>query len=130
MKKIAATLVAILSVLVLALSLASCEGEIGKSGKYKFESLTVSVMGVETTLKAGEEYFGQTLTEDWFVLELKKDGTCVIKAEGDEAETGTWTEKDGVITFNVSGVSIGKATKDGNRLTFSYGSNLKVTLKK
>ena len=127
MKKIAVSLVAILSVLVMALSFAACGG----SDKYKFESLTVSVMGVEvTTFKVGEEYYNITLSEDWFVLELKKNGTCVIKAEGDEAETGTWTEKDGVITFNVSGVKIGKATKDGNRLTFSYGNNLKVTLKK
>lgn len=126
MKKFAISLVAILSVFVMALSFAAC----GASGKYKFESMTVGVGALSKTYEVGDEYLGTELSKDWFTLELKSDGTCSIKTNDSEsAKAGTWTEEDGVVTFNVSGVSIGKATKDGNRITFDYGV-MKITLKK
>lgn len=126
MKKFAITLVAILSVVVMALSFTAC----GASGKYKFESLTVGVGSLSKTYEVGDEYLGVELSKDWFTLELNSDGTCSIKTnDNDSAKAGTWTEEDGIVTFNVSGISISKATKDGSRITFDYGI-MKITLKK
>lgn len=125
MKKFAVSLVAILAVVVMALSFAACG-----AGKYKFESLTVGVGSLSKTYSVGEEYGGVELSKDWFTLELKNDGTCSIKTnDKDSAQTGTWKEENGVITFDVEGLTIGKATKDGSRITFDYGV-MKITLKK
>ena len=126
MKKFAVSLVALLSVVVMALAFTAC----GASGKYKFESMTVGVGSLSKTYTVGDEYGGKELTADWFTLELNNDGTCSIKTnDKDSAQTGTWTEEDGVVTFDVSGLTIGKATKDGNKITFDYGV-MKITLKK
>lgn len=126
MKKFAISLVALLSVVVMAFAFTAC----GASGKYKFESVTVGVGPLSKTYEVGDEYLGTKLSKDWFTLELNSDGTCSIKTnDKDSVQTGTWTEEDGVITFDVSGLTIGKATKDGNRITFNYGV-MKITLKK
>lgn len=126
MKKIAISIVALLSVVVMALAFTAC----GASGKYKFESVTAGIGALSKTYEVGDEYLGVELTKDWFTLELNNDGTCSIKAfDSDSAKAGTWTEENGVITFDVQGIAIGKATKDGNRITFDYGL-LKITLKK
>lgn len=126
MKKFAISIVALLSVVVMALCFTAC----GTSGTYKFESMTVGVGALSKTYEVGDEYLGTELTKDWFVLELNSDGTCSIKTnDNDSAKAGNWTEEDGVITFDVQGIAIGKATKDGSRITFDYGL-MKITLKK
>lgn len=126
MKKFAISLVALLSVVVMALAFTAC----GASGKYKFESVTVGIGSLSKTYEVGDEYLGVELTKDWFTLELNSDGTCSIKTnDSDSAKTGTWTEEDGKIKFDVEGLTIGKATKDGSRITFDYGA-MKITLKK
>ena len=129
MKKFAISLVAILSVVVMALSFAGC----GASGKYKFESMTVKILGSETTVKAGEEYNGQELSKDSFVLELNSDGTCSFTAFGsDSVSTGTWEEEDGVL--KISGFALKNVTRDGSRITFEYSflglTSATITLKK
>ena len=110
----------------MAISFAAC----GVEGKYKFESMTVKILGAETTFHAGEEYLGQELSKDWFTLELNNDGTCAVKTnESNTAVKGTWTEEDGVIKFDVVGISIGKATREGNKIILNYGI-MTITLKK
>lgn len=114
MKKIAVALVALLSVMVMALAFTAC----GASGKYKFESVKIGNL----TYEAGDSIpLVGSIEKDDFVLELNNDGTCSIKVyNSDSAKTGTWTEEDGKIKFNVSGLTIGEATCDGNRITFYF----------
>ena len=126
MKKITLSLVTLISVLVMAFSFAAC----GAGGTYKFDSLSVGVGSLSKTYSVGEEYLGRKLEAGDYTLVLKGDNTCTIKLGENESEkTGTWKEEDGKITFDVSGVTIGKATRDGSKITFDYGG-LKITLKK
>ena len=114
----------------MAFSFAACSA----SGTYKFDSMTVKILTEETTYKAGDEYNGKKLETDSVKLILNGDGTCSIKLMDSESEsTGTWTEEDGTITFDVAGLPFSKATRDGSKITFSYslfGVSVSITLKK
>lgn len=71
----------------------------GKAGTYKLSSMKVSVLGVSTEVKTGEEYEGETLSEDMFTIELKNDGAFVLKVSEDLGLTinsveGTWKENE------------------------------------
>lgn len=125
MKKIAITLVAILSVAVMALAFAGC----GVSGTYKFESATIG----NKTYEVGDEMLNTKLEKDSFILVLNGDGTCSFKSgESEEEVKGKWEEKeDGKITFTSEtvGIPFSSATRDGSRLTFDL-EGVKITLKK
>ena len=114
MKKFAVSLVAVLAVIIMAFSFTACSAK----GKYKFESVTIA----NKTYKAGEEIpFVGKIDKDDFVLELNKDGSCSIKTyNNDSLKTGTWKEEDGKIKFDVEGISIGEATRDGNKISFYF----------
>ena len=100
--------------MIMALSFSACSAK----GKYKFESVTIA----NKTYKAGEEIpvIG-TINKDDFVLELNKDGTCSMKAyNSDSAKSGTWKEENDKIKFDISGLTIGEATRDGNKISFYF----------
>ena len=123
MKKIALTLVALLSVVAIALSFAAC----GAKGTYKFESAKIGPL----TYYAGDEIpvIGSINKND-FTLKLNDDGTCSIKVyNNDSVKTGKWTEEDGKIKFDIEGLTIGEATRDGDTITFMFGVGY-FTLKK
>ena len=88
-------------------------------GTYKFASMVAEYGGVQVNIEAGEEFMGfMTLTEDYMVLTLEKDGKATLSSMGgtmgeELALEGTW-EKDG---------------KDKLILTFE-GDPLTVTLEK
>lgn len=131
MKKFLASLAAFVAVVAIALTFAACS----TGGTYRFEKATASVLGISTEYTAGQEMPGVgKLDTDSFTLELNNDGTCKIKVFGSATlQSGTWSEEDGTITFNISGITLGKATRDGDRITFTYGFSglsLTVTLKK
>ena len=134
MKKFAVSLVALLAVVIMAFSFTACNA----SGTYKFNSMTVTTaLGQETTYKVGDKFkVGNEevkITKDWYTLDLNKDGTCSIVVQGESAKSGTWEENDGEITFSVAGIPFNKATKDGNKITFTYDLLLvkyEITLKK
>ena len=95
-------------------------------GTYKFDSVTVE--GV--TYKAGDNFGGDELSEDFYVIELKKGGdfTMTMSMAGLEQE-GT-QEKDGdTITLTVEGESI-EATLDGDKLIFEPADGMEVVCKK
>lgn len=87
-------------------------------GVYKFESMTANGM----TIRAGETYMFFELSEDFFVLEIKKDGTCSVKVSNfnvDESAaeitvSGTWktdeTDKNKIL--------ITPDTEDGEEVAF------------
>lgn len=88
-------------------------------GTYKFASMVAEYGGVQVNIEAGEEFMGfMTLTEDYMVLTLEKDGKATLSSMGGSIGEkltleGTW-EKDG---------------KDKLILTFE-GEPLTVTLEK
>ena len=89
MKKILVTIMSAL-LLVCSVIMVGC-GSV--AGTYKFEYFLTMENGVEVKINAGETYDDMIFTEDIFVVELKKDGTCSIK-EGYSVVNGTW-EQDG-----------------------------------
>lgn len=127
MKKVKLWLATVVALVLGVCCLAACGS--GVEGTYKFYSMTVEGQ----TLKAGESYMGViNLSEEFFVLELKGDGTCVMKtAMADETVEGTW-KQDGedenkiVVTSEDEAVTF---TKNGNELSFDLEGN-KIVLKK
>lgn len=77
------------------------------AGTYKFQSLTTGTEGIQMELTVGEKYLGYlTLTEDFVVITLEKDGTAIMKVSLGDDQTGTW-EKTGKneITLTIDGES-------------------------
>lgn len=96
-------------------------------GTYKFESLSFEEGGVSINVEAGEEFLGETISEDFMVIEIGKDGKCTVTMDGDSIEA-TW-EKDGdVIKITIDG-DTAEFKIDGNKLIFEM-SGVKYTLKK
>ncbi len=100
-------------------------------GTYKFDNLSYSQGGVTINAQAGEEFMGMTVSENFYVIELKKDGVCTISMTmGNDSESfdGTW-EKDGdTIKLTADGTTV-NATLDGDSLTFE-SNGMKITCKK
>lgn len=127
MKKKVAGLVAVLCLCVMAL--AACSSG---TGTYKFSSMTFTDDGETMTFNAGDEFEGETLSADMFVLELKKDDTFTMTSPlmgSDEAQSGTWKKDGKTITLTVDGESI-TATLDGKTLTITIEEGVSVVLKK
>ena len=64
-------------------------------GTYKFKKLTYQEGGLTVELEAGEKFMGAiTLSEDFIVITLNKDGSAVMsmQTEGEELSTGTWVK--------------------------------------
>lgn len=117
MKKMRILLVGILTLILSLFCLVGC----GPQGTYKFQSLTAGALGFTKTYEVGEEYNGEVLTEDYFTLELQKDGVAKI---GDDGENFTceWEEQeDGSIVFKKDGNTLYTATIDGNEMTLEFG---------
>jgi Zn/Cd-binding protein ZinT len=124
MKKFKVFLVSLLTIVMSLLCFASC----GAEGTYKFESLTYKVIGT-TTIKVGDEYLGQQITEDFMTITLNKDNTVKFSQDG-EGSDGTWKEgEDGHIIITIGGMEI-DAVKDGKKLTFSYSGLGEIVLTK
>ncbi len=127
MKKVRVWFAAVVALVLGLCCLAACGS--GVEGTYKFYSMTVDGQ----TLKAGENYMGIiNLSEDFFVLELKNGGTCVMKtAMTSETAEGEWktdeTDSNKIVVTS-AGESI-TFTKNGNELSFELEGN-KVVLKK
>lgn len=131
MKKVKVWLAALVALVVGVCCLAACGS--GVEGTYKFYSMTVEGQ----TLHAGESYMGVIqLSEDFVVLELKKDGTCTMKTAmaPQEAGSATWkvdeNDKNKIIVTaeDEDGESV-TFTKNGNELSFEMEGS-KVVLKK
>ena len=127
MKKVTVWLASVLALIVGLCCLAACGG--GVEGTYKFYSMTVG----EQTVKAGEEMGGVTISKDYMVLELKKDGNCTVKSAmaGGQEQSGTWKKNDedeNKIEVTVDGETL-TFTKDGNKLEASMEGTV-IVLKK
>lgn len=100
-------------------------------GTYKFDNLSYSQGGVTITAKAGEEFMGMTVSEDFYIVELKKDGVCTISmsmAGETESFEGTWKKDGDTIKLTADGETV-NATLDGDYLTFE-SDGMKITCKK
>lgn len=113
MKKFRAVLVTALVFLVSILCLVAC----GKEETYKFERMEMTIGETTTTIKAGDEYMGQTYGADTMTLTLKSGGKAVLKSGGQEKEC-TWKESDGKIDLTAEGETI-TFTKDGDKLVMT-----------
>lgn len=117
MKKILTVISAAIAAVVIAVLFAACSSNY--VGTYKFSSMKMDMGGAIIEVKAGEEFQGMTLTEDYMVLEIKDGDTWTMTTMGSGSESGTWkTEGDNIILTDSSGESI-TATLSGNTLTIS-----------
>ncbi len=123
MKKVKLLFVALLTVALSLLCLASC----GTAGTYKFKSMD-TLLG---TVEVGEKYLGQEVTEDFIVITLNDDNTVSFTKEG-ETSQGTWKdgEEDNTVVITVANVINITATLDGGTMVFDWDLLGKVTLEK
>ena len=132
MKKIKVLLASVFTLLVCLFCFVGC----GATGTYKFQSLTVEVLGFAKTYEVGQEYNGETLEAGYMTLKLNSDGTAVItNGDDDTSFTCDWEKgEDGEITFKQNGVTLYKATVSGMEMTLEGDAlglaGMKIVLKK
>ncbi len=132
MKKLVATISAVVTTVLMCVLLTACSGSI--VGTYKFSSMSMTLPGMEMNYKAGEEYNGMTLTEDAIILEVKEDNTFTLTANmgGMPSANGTWKEEDGKYILTMEGEDQ-PVTLNGKELTMDMsqeGMSMKIVLKK
>ena len=115
---------------------AACGGNTDTAlvGTYKFSSMTITMEeeGEEqtVTVKAGEEFNGVVITENYMKLELRADGTVTMSsAQAGEGGDGTWVEEHGVVKLTADGETI-EATHSGKTLTIVIYEGMSLTLSK
>ena len=119
MKKVLASVV-VCMLTICCLFMVGCS----PAGTYKFEKIAYNQGGVSVEYKAGDFDY---LTEDYAILELKKDGTGTFVMDGEETDI-TW-EKDGKVVKVKIGYTTVDLKIDGKRLILEY-SGATITLKK
>ena len=97
-------------------------------GTYKFDSITISMGDQSVEVKAGEEFQGISFTENYMVIDIKKDGSCTITSLG-MATQGTWSKSGNVITITDEGESI-EFTLDGDKLIAEVEGSTITLIKK
>ncbi len=108
-RNLAAVAAAVVALILSAVLFAACgSGVTGVEGLYKFSS----AMSGETVVHVGEEYNGIETNEDFFTVELKEDGVCVVTVSiaPDGTLEGTWTLEGTAITLTFvddNGVEMG-----------------------
>lgn len=130
MKKLVATLSAVISTVLMCVLIAACSNT-SFTGTWKFSSMSMSGNGVSVNLKVGEEYMGVTISEEYVTLEVKEDNTFTITTAG-QTQNGTWKEEDGKYILTVDGDDQ-TATINGKELTMEHteeGMSVKMILKK
>ena len=85
MRKIKMFFVSLLAMMLALFCFASC----GETGEWKFKSLTADGFTGEKTYNIGEEYLGDTLTENYVVLKVNNDHTFVYTNDNSVSE-GAW----------------------------------------
>lgn len=91
MKKILTVIMGLI-LSVCCFTLTACSTNV--CGTYKFKSMSGDMNGMKIDVSVGEKLMGMiTLTEDYMMLDVKEDGTCVLTLAG-ENNPGKW-EKDG-----------------------------------
>ena len=123
MKKFLTVISAAIAAVVIAVLFAACAANY--AGTYKFDSMKMDMGGAIIEVKAGEEFSGMTLTEDFMVLEIKDDETWTMTMNmgGANSESGTWTtNSEGIVLKDSSGEEVvGKLS--GNLLTITMSQD-------
>ena len=122
MKKLLVTIVAaLLSITCLFMVSCSCDSCNSVDGTYKFNS--ISAQG--HTYNIGDEYDGEVLTADTFVVVVKKDNTFTYTVKfGQDTMTmeGTWKKLDGDnYEFTAEGEATTVTIKNGTATMVSGG---------
>ena len=131
MKKVKSLLITTIIAVCAAIAcfaFAGCKDDTALEGTYKFSSMTITMQGQSTTVKAGEEYMGMTISDNYIVLEIKEDKTFTLTGMGN-TENGTWAEEDGVIKLTVDGETM-DATHNGKTITMDIEGYMTVVLSK
>lgn len=124
MKKFGAILVAVLCICCM-LTFTGCSKI---EGTYKFESMSYVQGGISINVEVGEEYQGVSLNEDFYVLEIAKDGTFTMTVMSMHTIEGTWEKVDGKYVLTADDEPITVEIK-GKTLTMEE-DGAKVVLKK
>lgn len=120
MKKFLTAVVTALTVALLAICFAAC-GKADYVGTYKFYSMSVSGNSFSMEYKVGETAMGgDTITEDYLVLEVKEDGTFVMSGAmyGGSSQNGTWSDDGGKLALTIDSETT-TGTLSGDKLTIS-----------
>ena len=137
MKNTKRFLLAVFSAIVLCLTFVfatACATKV--EGTYKFSKMSYVQSGVSVEIKAGEQFMGfMTLNEDFMQMTLNEDGTIVIVAAEEEAETGTWVKEGNTLKITDKLGEVTEATCDGKTITFTemdedLGAEVTIVLKK
>lgn len=129
MKKMKVLLASVLTLIMCLFCFVGC----GTTGTYKFQSLSVEVMGFSKTYEVGDEYEGEKIKSDYASVKLNSDNTAVITIDETVYNCEWAEEEDGSITFKQEGVPFGKATLDGSEMTLKVDiavASMTIVMKK
>ena len=129
-----------LAVLLMVLALVSCSKSSSAAGTYIVKTIggqtveeafteMLEQYGDGTTLDDLLAMFGMESIDEFMVVELKEDGTAVLKMAGEEDETGTWKEEGDKVTVTY-GDEPTVFTRKGNELQFKEDGQDYVFIKK
>ncbi|MBR2264940.1 MAG: hypothetical protein IJ917_11510 [Firmicutes bacterium] len=129
-----------LAVLLMVLALVGCSKSSSAAGTYIVKTIggqtveeafteMLEQYGDGTTLDDLLAMFGMESIDEFMVVELKEDGTAVLKMAGEEDETGTWKEEGDKVTVTY-GDEPTVFTRKGNELQFKEDGQDYVFIKK
>ena len=124
MKRIVALMAIAVLVSALCFALVACS----PAGEYKFESVELTVAGVDVKYTVGDQVAGVTVTANVMTLEIKKDGTYLFSSTFPGftvSESGNWTKDGDRIYFD----DLIVATIKGKTLTADY-EQMTIVMKK
>lgn len=120
MKKVVAVIAVFVAIIAISIMSAACSND-SITGTYKFSKVSFTYNGQINLFEVGQEFNGMTLTEDSYVLTVKKDGTFTVTSllpGEEEAQNGTWKSENGQYIFTVEG-QVYEVTLSGAQLTLS-----------
>ena len=129
-----------LAVLLMVLALVGCSKSSSAAGTYIVKTIggqtveeafteMLEQYGDGTTLDDLLAMFGMESIDEFMVVELKEDGTAVLKMAGEKDETGTWKEEGDKVTVTY-GDEPTVFTRKGNELQFKEDGQDYVFIKK
>ena len=127
----------LLVLLLLSSLLAGCVKKSSAAGTYTIKTMNGETMEEQLKPMLDEgmsiedilSLFGIASLDEYFVLELKADGSMISRVAGEDSVSGTWKQEGDKVTAVIDGETFEMILK-GNELSFSTDDQSFVFVKK
>ncbi|MBR5681084.1 MAG: hypothetical protein IKX19_10570 [Clostridia bacterium] len=127
----------LLVLLLLSSLLAGCVKKSSAAGTYTIKTMNGETMEEQLKPMLDEgmsmedilSLFSIASLDEYFVLELKADGSMISRVAGEDSVSGTWKQEGDKVTAVIDGETL-EMTLKGNELSFSTDDQSFVFVKK